>query len=96
MLDSLSVADFCANGVIFNWCSYFLEELLVECEEAQEKGETFTYGYFLVVFTMLKWTPPSGRPLSPTDKGLLENMFEPWHSRSNSENTMFNNAVFLK
>jgi hypothetical protein len=40
--------------------------------------------------------PPLGRPLSPTDKGRLEKMFEPWHSRSDSENTTFNNAMFLK
>jgi hypothetical protein len=40
-LDALSVADFCANGVVFNWCSYLLEELLVACEEAQEKGGNF-------------------------------------------------------
>jgi hypothetical protein len=44
-LDSLSVADFCVNGVVFNWCNYLLEELLVACEEAQEKGGTFTYDY---------------------------------------------------
>jgi hypothetical protein len=96
MLDALSVAYFCANGAVFNWCSYLLEELLVACEEAQEKGDTFTYGYLLVAFTMLKWMPPSGRLLSPADKGRLEKMFEPWHSRSDSENTTFNNATFSK
>jgi hypothetical protein len=37
-LDALLVADFCANGVVFNWCNYMLEELLVSCEEVQEKG----------------------------------------------------------
>jgi hypothetical protein len=77
MLDSLSLVDFCANGAIFNWCSYLLEELPLACEEYQEKGRTFSYGYFLIEFTMLKWTPPLGRPLSPTDKDQLENMFEP-------------------
>jgi hypothetical protein len=51
-LDALSVADFCANGIVFNWCSYLLEELLVACEEAQEKGGTFTYGYLLVAFNV--------------------------------------------
>jgi hypothetical protein len=81
MLDALSVADFCANGVVFNWCSYLLEELLVACEEAQEKGGTFTYGYLLMAFTMLKWKPPIGRPLVLADKGHLAKMFEPWHSR---------------
>jgi hypothetical protein len=96
MLDSLSVVDFCANGAVFNWCSYLLEELLVACEEAQEKGGTFTYGYLLIVFSMMKWMPPSGRPLSPADKGRLENMFEPLHSRSDSKNTTFNNETFLK
>jgi len=33
-LDALSVTNFCASGVVFNWCSYLLEELLVACEEA--------------------------------------------------------------
>jgi hypothetical protein len=65
-LDALSVADFCANGAVFNWCSYLLEELLVACEEAQEKGGTFTYGYLLVAFTMFKWKPPMGRQLDNT------------------------------
>jgi hypothetical protein len=70
-LDALSVEYFCANDVVFNWCSYLLEELLVACEEAQEKGDTFTYGYLLVVFAMLKWMPPVGRPLSPSRQGSI-------------------------
>jgi hypothetical protein len=43
-LDALSVIDVCTNGTVLNWCSYLLEQLLVACEEAQEKGGTFTYG----------------------------------------------------
>jgi hypothetical protein len=74
--------DFCANGVVFNWCSYLLEELLVAYEEAQEKGGTFTYGYLFLVFAIIKWMPPAGRPLALVDKGCLEKMFEPWHSRA--------------
>jgi hypothetical protein len=53
-LNALSVVYFCANGVVFNWCSYLLEELLMACMEYQEKGGTFTYGYLLLAFTMLK------------------------------------------
>jgi hypothetical protein len=53
-LDALSVEEFCTNGTIFNWCNYLLEELLVACEEAQEKGSTFTYGYWFLSFAMLK------------------------------------------
>jgi hypothetical protein len=77
MIDSLLVADFCANGTVFNWCSYLLEELLVACEETQEKGGTFTYRYLLLEFTMLKWNPPIGRPLVLENKGFLAKMFEP-------------------
>jgi hypothetical protein len=95
-LDALSVAYFCANGVVFNWCSYLLEELLVACEEAQEKGGTFTYGYLLVAFAMWKWRPPMGRQLAPADKGHLAKMFEPWHARLDQENMEFNNVTFLK
>jgi len=76
-LDALFVADLCVNGVVFNWCSYLLEELLVSCEEAQEKGRTFTYDYLLVVFAMGKWTSSTGRQFSSTDKGHLANMFDP-------------------
>jgi hypothetical protein len=65
MLDVLLVENFCTNGVVFNWCSYLLEELLMACEESQEKGGTFTYGYLFLAFTMLKWTPPVGIPLAP-------------------------------
>jgi hypothetical protein len=45
---------------------------------------------------MLKWMPPTGRLLSPIDKGQLEKVFEPWHSRLDSENTAFNNTMFSK
>jgi hypothetical protein len=81
---------------VFNWCSYLLEELLIACEEAQEKGGTFTYGYLLIAFAMWKWWPPIGRQLAPADKGCLAKMFEPWHARSDSENMEFNNTTFLK
>jgi hypothetical protein len=37
-----------------------------------------------------------GRQLSPADKCLLANIFEPWHARFDLENIEFNNAVFLK
>jgi hypothetical protein len=30
------------------------------------------------------------------DKGHLAKMFEPWHSRADSENTTFNNTTFSK
>jgi hypothetical protein len=59
-LDALSIANFCTNGVVFNWCSYLLEELLVACKEAQEKGGTSNYGYLLLAFIMFKWNPPMG------------------------------------
>jgi hypothetical protein len=85
-LDALFVAEFCANGVVFNWCSYLLEELLLAYEEAQEKGKTFTYGYLLIAFAMWKWKPPMGRQLALADKGHLAKMFQPWHSRVDQEN----------
>jgi hypothetical protein len=95
-LDALSMVYFFTNGIVFKWCSYLLEELIVAYEEAQEKGGTFTYNYFFLAFAILKWTPPVERPLSPADKGRLEKMFEPWHSRSDLENTAFNNMTFSK
>jgi hypothetical protein len=95
-LDALSVADFCTNDVVFNQCSYLLEELLVACEEAQEKGGTFMYGYMFMEFTMLKWKPPTRIPLALADKGCLAKMFEPWHSRADSENMAFNKKMFSK
>jgi hypothetical protein len=95
-VDALSIIDFCANGAVFNWCSYLLEELLVACEEEHEKGGTFTYGYLLVAFTMFKWKPTMGRQPTIPDKGRIVKMFEPWQSRPDSKNTTFNNTTFAK
>jgi hypothetical protein len=58
--NALSVAYFYANSVVFNSCSYLLEEFLITCEEVHENGRTFMYGYLLLDFTMLKWWPPTG------------------------------------
>jgi hypothetical protein len=54
IMDALSMVDFCANGVVVNWCIYLLEELNVSYEEAQDKFGTFTYGYLFLVFAMIK------------------------------------------
>jgi hypothetical protein len=56
----------------------------------------FTYGYLFLAFSILKWTPPTRRPLALADKGHLEKMFEPWHSRADLENTTYNNMKFSK
>jgi hypothetical protein len=80
-MDSLLVDDFCANGAVFNWCIYLLEELLINCEDVQEKGGTFTYAYLILDFTMMKRRPPMERQLEPIDKGHLTNIFEPWNAR---------------
>jgi hypothetical protein len=95
-LDSLSVEDFCANVVVFNWCNYLLEELLFACEEDQEKGINFTYKYLLVAFAMWKLRPPMGRQLAQVEKGHLAKMFESWHVRSDQENLEFINEAFSK
>jgi hypothetical protein len=95
-LDALSITYFCTNGIVFNWCSYLLEEILVVCEEAQGKGGTFTYRYLLMAFKMIKWKPPIARLLPLEDKGHLVKMFEPWHSRTDSEYINFNTMVFSK
>jgi hypothetical protein len=95
-LHVFSIADFCTQGAVFNWCSFLLEELLVACEEAQEKGRTFTYAYLLVAFAMLKWKSPMGRQSEIPDKGCLAKMFEPWNSKLDLENIALNNAAFEK
>jgi hypothetical protein len=74
----------------------YWRNVFVACEEAQEKRGTFTYSYLLVAFTMFKWTLPAGAPLVLVDKVCMEKMFEPWHSRADLENIVFNNSMFSK
>ena len=69
---------------------------MVACEEAQEKGGTFNYGYLFLAFPMLKWTPPTRRPLVLVYKGRLAIFFDPWHSREDSEKTTFNKTTLSK
>jgi hypothetical protein len=68
----------------------------VACEEAQEKEGIFSYGYLLMEFTVFKWKPPIGRMSALPEKGCMAKMFEPWKSRSDSENESFNTATFSK
>jgi hypothetical protein len=45
---------------------------------------------------MFKWKPPMGRASMLPDKGHMAKMFEPWQSRSDSENAAFNTTTFSK
>jgi hypothetical protein len=45
---------------------------------------------------MYKWKTPMGRESTLPDKGNMVKMFEPWQSRSDSENATFNTAMFSK
>lgn len=38
----------CPEGVQFNWAQFLRDELLINCQEAQEHGKTFHYAWILL------------------------------------------------
>jgi len=50
----------CAQGTIYNWATYLLNEFVEDCREAQDKGQLFHYAWLLILIEMEAWRAPTG------------------------------------
>jgi hypothetical protein len=68
------VVDFagkCAEGLQMKWAKYFMNQLEIDCKEAQDQGYKFHFSWLLILITFITWellegtTFPNIEPFEP-------------------------------
>lgn len=56
----IALVEQCAEGVYFSWAQFLCDEFLTNCQEAQGKGKTFHYTWFLLSILLAARELPQG------------------------------------
>jgi hypothetical protein len=91
----IAVAEKCVAGVMMNWSTFMVNQFLMDCREAHEKGTEFHYAWLLILIALTVW-----RELEEME--FLEGMQKPflvaryvslWHT-AHKNKQMDNNITF--
>jgi hypothetical protein len=50
----------CAEGLQMNWVKYLVNQLELDCREAQDQGYEFHFSWLLILITFIVWEMPEG------------------------------------
>jgi hypothetical protein len=65
-----------------NWVTFFLNQFLIDCEEAQDKGIEFHYVWLLILIALATWRElDDAQFLGEKDKACLAARYQNlWHT----------------
>jgi hypothetical protein len=50
----------CAEGLQMNWAQYLVNQLDIDCREAQDQGYDFHFSWLLILIAFIAWELPEG------------------------------------
>jgi hypothetical protein len=56
----VDLAGKCAEGLQMNWAQYLVNQLELDCREAQDQGYEFHFSWLLILITFITWELPEG------------------------------------
>jgi hypothetical protein len=56
----VDLAGKCAEGLQMNWAQYLVNQLEIDCREAQDQGYDFHFSWLLILITFIAWELPEG------------------------------------
>ena len=56
----IDVAGKCVEGVQMNWAKYLVNQLELDCREAQDQGYKFHFSWLLILIAFVAWEMPEG------------------------------------
>jgi hypothetical protein len=56
----VDLAGKCAEGLQMNWAKYLVNQLELDCREAQDQGYEFHFSWLLVLIAFVSWEMPEG------------------------------------
>ena len=51
----VDLAGKCMEGIQMNWVQYLVNQLEIDCREAQDQGYDFHFSWFLILITFISW-----------------------------------------
>jgi hypothetical protein len=56
----VDLAGKCAEGLQMNWEKYLVNQLEIDCREAQDQGDEFHFSWLLILITFVAWELSKG------------------------------------
>jgi hypothetical protein len=56
----VDLAGKCVEGLQMNWVKYLVNQLELDCREAQDQGYEFHFSWLLILITFVSWEMPEG------------------------------------
>jgi hypothetical protein len=56
----VDLARKCAEGLQMNWAKYLVNQLELNCREAQDQGYEFHFSWLLIMIAFIFWEMPEG------------------------------------
>lgn len=94
-LDTISVAENCFQGEVFNWSVFVLNELFEPCEDVYRRGVGFMFRYLLMSLVMWKWRLLMERKMVPIIEGQpIALWYDPWKASGDPNTKEINKIAF--
>jgi hypothetical protein len=74
----VDLAGKCAQGLQMNWVKYLVNQLEIDCREAQDQGHEFHFSWLLILITFVAWELLKGANFLDLDP------FEPLNTKFNT------------
>jgi hypothetical protein len=93
----VNLARKCAEGLQMNWVKYLVNQMELDCREAQDQGYEFHFSWLLILIAFIAWEMPEGATFPDTEpfEPLAAKFSTLWYS-NNMKRQWKSNVVFPK
>jgi hypothetical protein len=91
----IATTERCVEGIQMNWETFLLNQFLIDCEEAQDKGTEFHYAWLLILIALSSWREPDDTQfLGVKEKPCLAAWYQNLWYTTHKARQMDNNVAF--
>jgi len=78
----VDLAGKCAEGLQMNWEKYLINQLELDCRQAQDQGYEFHFSWLLILIAFIAWELPEGATFPEIEpfKPLARKLCMLWYS----------------
>jgi hypothetical protein len=82
----------CTEGLQMNWAKYLVNQLEIDCREAQDQGHEFHFSWLLILIAFVAWELPEGATFPDLDpfEPLAAKFSTLWYSNDMNKQWQYN------